>query len=66
MCADLSSIYNFVFGYKTDGLFVEVGAYDGESFSNTSCLAGMLRAGGAVQPHFFDAGVFAIFIFLLF
>lgn len=36
----LSDIYTFVFGYKTSGLFVEVGAFDGESFSNTSCLAG--------------------------
>lgn len=37
---NLSDIYVYIFGYKTDGLFVEVGAYDGESFSNTSGLAG--------------------------
>jgi FkbM family methyltransferase len=47
---DLSSIYDFVFGYKTEGLFLEVGAYDGESFSNTSCLADMGWAGHYVEP----------------
>jgi FkbM family methyltransferase len=35
----LGKIYTEVFGYKTDGSFVEVGAHDGLSWSNTSCLA---------------------------
>jgi FkbM family methyltransferase len=35
----LSQIYLDTFGYKTDGSFVEVGAYDGISFSNTYGLA---------------------------
>ena len=37
---NLSNIYEKLFGpNKLDGYFVEVGAYDGESFSNTSGLA---------------------------
>ena len=35
----LGDIYLDVFGHKTDGSFVEVGAYDGISWSNSSCLA---------------------------
>lgn len=35
----LAQIYLDVFGYKTDGAFVEVGAYDGVSYSNTYGLA---------------------------
>jgi len=35
----LGDIYLDVFGYKTDGSFVEVGAFDGIKWSNTSCLA---------------------------
>jgi hypothetical protein len=31
----IGDVYAFVFGYRTHGTFVEVGAYDGESFSNT-------------------------------
>jgi hypothetical protein len=46
----VSDIYTFVFGYRTAGLFVEVGAYDGESFSNTSCLADVGWAGHYVEP----------------
>jgi hypothetical protein len=47
---DISDIYTFVFGYKTEGLFVEIGAYDGESFSNTSCLADVGWEGHYVEP----------------
>ena len=46
----LSDVYTFVFGYKTEGLFVEVGAYDGESFSNTSGLADLGWRGHYVEP----------------
>lgn len=31
----IADVYAFVFGYRAHGTFVEVGAYDGESFSNT-------------------------------
>ena len=48
---DLSKIYEKLFGLnKKDGTFVEVGAYDGESFSNTSCLADMGWNGLYVEP----------------
>ena len=46
----LSDVYTFVFGYKKAGLCVEVGAYDGESFSNTSGLADMGWAGHYLEP----------------
>jgi FkbM family methyltransferase len=48
--SSLSDVYTFVFGYKTDGLFLEVGAYDGESFSNTSGLADIGWAGHYFEP----------------
>jgi hypothetical protein len=48
--ASLSDVYSFVFGYKCEGLFVEVGAYDGESFSNTSGLADMGWRGHYLEP----------------
>ena len=48
---DLASRYRDLFGrLKTDGTFVEVGAYDGESFSNTSGLADVGWAGLYVEP----------------
>ena len=46
----LSDVYTFVFGYKPAGLFVEIGAYDGESFSNTSGLADMGWEGHYLEP----------------
>jgi hypothetical protein len=46
----LSDVYTFVFGYKCEGLFVEVGAYDGESFSNTSGLADLGWRGHYIEP----------------
>jgi hypothetical protein len=48
--SSLSDIYNFVFGFKREGLFVEVGAFDGESFSNTSCLADLGWQGHYLEP----------------
>ncbi len=46
----LSTIYEEIFGTRTSGFFVEIGAYDGESFSNTSCLADRGWAGLLVEP----------------
>ena len=46
----LSDVYTFVFGYECEGLFVEVGAYDGESFSNTSGLADLGWRGHYIEP----------------
>lgn len=47
----LPAIYEQLFGpSKTDGHFVEVGAYDGESFSNTSGLADMGWNGLYIEP----------------
>ena len=37
--------------FKTVGTFVEVGAYDGESFSNTSGLADIGWVGHYIEPH---------------
>jgi len=36
---ELDKIYSKYFGKDTNRVFVEVGAFDGESVSNTSCLA---------------------------
>lgn len=48
---NLSKIYEDLFGAnKTDGYFVEVGAYDGESFSNTSGLADIGWNGLYIEP----------------
>jgi FkbM family methyltransferase len=47
---NLSSIYEKYFGYPFTGTFVEVGAYDGESFSNTSCLADSGWKGLYIEP----------------
>ena len=46
----VGEIYSFVLGYKRDGVFVEVGAYDGESFSNTSGLADIGWSGHYLEP----------------
>lgn len=49
--SNLSSIYENLFGInKIDGTFVEVGAYDGETFSNTSGLADMGWVGLYIEP----------------
>ena len=46
----LPDLYKFVFGYREQGLFVEVGAFDGESFSNTSGLADVGWTGHYLEP----------------
>lgn len=47
---DLAVKYEQLFGRRTLGTFVEVGAYDGESFSNTSFLADLGWVGAYVEP----------------
>tara|TARA_A100001388_G_C28666529_1_gene449396 strand:+ start:183 stop:896 length:714 start_codon:yes stop_codon:yes gene_type:complete len=46
----LNQIYKQHFGFPSSGFFVEVGAYDGESFSNTSCLADHGWSGIYIEP----------------
>jgi FkbM family methyltransferase len=46
----LGGLYEELFGRRTDGCFVEVGAFDGESFSNTSCLADRGWRGLYIEP----------------
>lgn len=49
--ADINGIYEDTFGPdKTDGFFVEVGASDGESYSNTCGLADKGWSGIYVEP----------------
>jgi FkbM family methyltransferase len=47
---DLAGKWEALFGRRTEGFFVEVGAYDGESYSNTSCLADAGWAGLYIEP----------------
>ena len=47
---DLGQKWETIFGRRTEGVFVEVGAYDGENFSNTSCLADVGWAGLYIEP----------------
>lgn len=46
----LGDLYEHYFGQKNDGLFVEVGAYDGEYASNTSGLADLGWTGFYIEP----------------
>lgn len=46
----LNKIYMDAFGFKTDGSFVEVGAYDGVAWSNTNCLAQVGWKGLMFEP----------------
>jgi FkbM family methyltransferase len=46
----LNEIYQKYFGYPSKGYFVEVGAYDGEFASNTSCLADHGWEGLYIEP----------------
>lgn len=47
---NLAALYARVFGYRKKGMFVEVGAYDGIRYSNTSPLAQLGWAGIYVEP----------------
>lgn len=47
---DLAAKYEQLLGLRTLGTFVEVGAYDGESFSNTCFLADLGWRGLYVEP----------------
>src|SRR5258708_3379647 len=46
----LSELYESLFGRRTDGTFVEVGAYDGEQLSNTAGLADLGWRGLYIEP----------------
>jgi FkbM family methyltransferase len=46
----LGGLYEVLFGERRDGTFVEVGAYDGETYSNTSCLADLGWRGVYIEP----------------
>ena len=46
----LDDLYAQYFGERTDGCFIEIGAYDGEYASNTSGLADMGWRGVYVEP----------------
>lgn len=46
----LSDIYELFLGKKTDGFFVEFGAFDGEYVSNTSGLADLGWSGIYIEP----------------
>ncbi len=47
---NLSDIYMDLFGTKHDGTFIEIGAYDGETVSNTAFLADLGWAGYYFEP----------------
>lgn len=47
---DLGDLMEAAFGARRDGTFVEVGAYDGESFSNTAHLADLGWRGLYIEP----------------
>ncbi|MBV8167469.1 MAG: FkbM family methyltransferase [Alphaproteobacteria bacterium] len=46
----LGGLYELMFGERADGTFVEVGAYDGETYSNTSTLADLGWRGLYLEP----------------
>lgn len=46
----INVVYEDIFGYKTNGFFVEVGAFDGETASFTSHLADIGWTGRYVEP----------------
>jgi FkbM family methyltransferase len=47
---NLGGKWEALFGRRRTGYFVEVGAYDGENFSNTSCLADVGWSGLYIEP----------------
>jgi len=52
----LAKIYLERFGYRRHGTFVEIGAYDGDSYSNTCGLADLGWRGVYVEPveHYYE------------
>jgi FkbM family methyltransferase len=48
--SELATLYSLYLGERSDGLFVEVGAFDGISFSNSSCLAEVGWSGILIEP----------------
>ena len=47
---ELAWLFELYFGRRSDGYFVEVGAFDGEKFSNSSCLADRGWSGLLIEP----------------
>jgi FkbM family methyltransferase len=47
---NLATLYDRVFGRRDHGYFVEVGAFDGETYSNTSFLADLGWVGLMIEP----------------
>jgi FkbM family methyltransferase len=50
-CPPLGDIYYNLFGDKTDGTFVEVGAFNGVNWSATNCLARIGWSGLLFEPQ---------------
>lgn len=50
-CPPLASIYYETFGHKTDGVFVEVGAFNGVNWSATRALAELGWSGVMFEPQ---------------
>lgn len=48
---DLDIIYERYLGLKVDGFFVDVGAFDCDGWSNTSCLADIGWSGIVIEPQ---------------
>src|SRR3982751_5457549 len=46
----LAFLYELFFGRRHDGVFVEIGAFDGYTYSNTSCLADAGWRGCYIEP----------------
>lgn len=46
----INIVYEDIFGYKTDGVFIEIGAFDGEASSFTCFLADIGWTGHYVEP----------------
>jgi FkbM family methyltransferase len=47
---ELADLYKQILGERSNGTFVEVGAYDGISYSNSSCLAEVGWSGVLIEP----------------
>jgi hypothetical protein len=46
----INIVYEDIFGFKTNGVFVEIGAFDGETASFTCFLADIGWTGHYVEP----------------